>query len=87
MGVLEEVKRMSEEGMSEQEIASSLKERGLSDNEIQNVFSHARIKAAVFSDESQNVLTQQQSEEKIPSIMNTHQGVTEEGSPEATSES
>ncbi len=47
MSTLDEVKRMQDEGKSEQEIMSSLRARGLSNREISNTFSQLKIKGAV----------------------------------------
>lgn len=81
MGALDEIRKMSQEGMSEQDIASSLKDRGLSDREISNAFAQARIKEAVSNGPPVPSPTEGETdvgEETIPSIMNQPQYATQE---------
>ncbi|MEK6854966.1 MAG: hypothetical protein AABX73_01975 [Nanoarchaeota archaeon] len=51
MGIIDEIKQMQSQGKSEQEIASSLKQRGVSDSEINEAIAQNRIKDAVSSDD------------------------------------
>lgn len=55
MGTTDEIKRMQEEGMSEQEIGETLRKRGVSEREVSNAMSQAKIKAAVGSADEQPV--------------------------------
>jgi len=47
MGLVDDVRKMKAEGKSEQEIAGSLKDRGVSDREISEAISQADIKEAI----------------------------------------
>ena len=47
MGVTDEIKRMRQEGISDQEIILTLKQRGLSQREIESALTQAQIKEAV----------------------------------------
>lgn len=47
MGVLEKISRMRDEGHTDEDIASQLKEKGVSPKEINDAFNQAKIKSAV----------------------------------------
>jgi len=47
MGTIDEIKRMQQQGRTEQDVKNSLRVRGLSGDEIENVMSQAQIKNAV----------------------------------------
>jgi len=50
MGIIDEIEKMRQEGMSEQEIALSLQQRGVPFQQIENALSQSQIKEAVTSD-------------------------------------
>ncbi|MEK6928467.1 MAG: hypothetical protein AABW65_00740 [Nanoarchaeota archaeon] len=54
MGTFEDIKRMQDEGKSEEEISAALQQRGLSKNEINSVFIQAKIKEAVSENAFEN---------------------------------
>src|SRR3990167_5689121 len=54
MSVLDEIKRMREEGKEENEIVASLTGRGVSQNEIENAMSQVEIKDAVSFEDNSN---------------------------------
>lgn len=59
MGVLEDIKKMQQEGRSDEDIAKALSQKGISPEEISQAISESKVKAAV----------NQPAEEMQPSIM------------------
>ncbi len=64
MGLIEEVKKLKEQGLSDAEIINVLREKGKSPIEIHDALEQAKIKEAIASGKKQEV-----SEEMKPSIM------------------
>lgn len=50
MGTIDEIEKMRQEGIQEQEIVMALQQRGFSQQQIENALSQAQIKEAVTSD-------------------------------------
>ena len=66
MGTTEEIGRMQQEGLSDQEIIQALQQQGISNQEISAALTESRIKEAVISPNLEN-------DEMIPSIMSESQ--------------
>lgn len=66
MTALEEVKKLKNQGMNEEEIVQNLMERKISPREITNALSQARIKDAVSDEEMQPSITNQLNQEEYP---------------------
>lgn len=72
MGTLEEIKRMQNEGQSEQDIIQALRLRGISPNEIATALTQSKIRDAVSSNSEplySEPIASENSEEMQPSIM------------------
>ncbi|MBX4196476.1 hypothetical protein KW805_02730 [Candidatus Pacearchaeota archaeon] len=57
MGVIEDIRRMQEEGNSEQDIIHSLAEQGVSEAEITDALTQSRIKKAVTENDYESSMT------------------------------
>src|SRR3990167_2617412 len=55
MGTIDEINRLQEEGMDDEQIKNSLKRRGVSSGEIENAFSQSAIKGAVVETQGNNL--------------------------------
>lgn len=79
MGVLEDITKMKNEGKGDEEIASELKQRGISPREIEDSFSQARIKNAVSDEDEISSLSPPSSEMYAPPRPSTLEATEEEG--------
>ena len=77
MGMIEEIKRMQQEGKSDQEVVSALVEEGFSPKEIQDFLTQARIKEAVLAKPDiappKPSSSPQALEKMMPSVMDPNQ--------------
>src|SRR3989344_1138555 len=80
MGVLEEVMQMKGQGMSNPDISSNLRQRGVAPRAIQDALGQAQIKMSISSGANMESETQEMNsnyDQMQPSIMNSQQNQTQ----------
>lgn len=69
MSLLDSIKQFQQQGVSDEQISTSLMEQGYNPKEINDAISQSKIKAAVENENAQNTVIQSQNQDMQPSVM------------------